>query len=176
MPPSTTAKDDMSQDSPRVGHRALTPPLPDNPAPRWNNWLLPNFKRQKFFNQEQSRLAHLPPEVRRIIWGYCDLLGNQLHIARTKRRFKSETGRLIGIRCSQSLDNFACNNHDCWGKVPALPRRSGCVIRSQALATFKDRWYLGPLPGTRSTRVDFLPVLRTCRWLSVDLVFRQKGH
>ncbi|KAJ5097127.1 hypothetical protein N7456_007848 [Penicillium angulare] len=162
----------MSEKAPlspaRTGYRSLTPPLIDTPAPLWQKVLGANIKPQKCFDQNQSPLARLPAEVRRIIWGYCDLWGNQLHMVRTKHRRKEETDRVLGVVCSKPLDDFACNTHDCWGKVPAKKRARwglGCVRYPPDRITDGNRWYLGPLRGTTSTRANFVPILRTCRWL-----------
>lgn len=160
-------KDIANQLIPRP--RPLTPPLPEkvlNPqaTPSIRPWRLSISKRreqQSTFGQDQSPLfGRLPAEIRLLIWEHY-LCSQKLHIILTNQHtWKQSHSKSIGLTCSERRDYCPCSHH-CWGTLARRPA-GGCV---EAIRHVGSRWHEEQEWKSETGRVDFVPLLQTCRMM-----------
>ncbi|KAJ5773073.1 hypothetical protein N7457_007969 [Penicillium paradoxum] len=167
---------DLSEPRPRP----LTPPLPEDTdskpqAPsgsrRWRLSLSKWREQRHTFEQAQSPLfAYLPAEVRLLIWEhyFCSHL---LHIIRpNQRKWKRSEDLIIGILCTENHGLCPCS-HSCWGYAGRRPA-GNCVATTQHESYYhKDSEW-----ASDSRRVDFVPLLQTCRKLyseAIDMIYQK---
>lgn len=158
---------DIPEPLPDKRPRALTPPLPEDISiaeaatirPGWQKLVTrkPTLIVQRTYEQRQSALARLPPEIRQLIWKHY-ICGHQFHVVCANRHYKNTPrGRLVGIKCSKNPGSFPCVDHDCWGKVPVS------VSPCRQYSAKEPAWYLGQFSDSTAEEVNFVPLLRTCR-------------
>lgn len=159
---------DTPEPLPESRPRPLTPPLPEDvfiseeaasTRPSWRKLVArkPTPIVQRTYEQRQSPLARLPPEIRQLIWKHY-LCGHQIHVVCANRHYKkTPRGRLVGIQCSKNLDSFPCGDHDCWGKIPIS------VSPCRQVSAKEPPWYLGQFRDSTAEEVNFVGLLQTCR-------------
>ncbi|CAG8216316.1 unnamed protein product [Penicillium salamii] len=157
--------------------RPLTPPLPEaNDSIQTSSsrpWRLSRSKRQEqqTFDQNQSPLFNrLPAEVRLLIWEHY-LSNQRLHmILSNQHTWKQSDSKIIGLSCSDSRDYCPCTHH-CWGQRARRPA-GGCV---EVIKHVDSRWHEEHEWNFDTGRVDFVPLLQTCRAIyseSIDMMYQ----
>lgn len=122
---------------PQVRPRALSCPLPLD---------------QRLDQRQSALIAHLPSEIRQLIW--IEVLGGHLlHIVRAPKR-------LLAIEC---IENFGpelnTGEHICWG----------CTDGRQYLRTIPG-FYIGPQMQHRAKAANLLPLLQVCRIVYTEAI------
>ncbi|CAG7926472.1 unnamed protein product [Penicillium olsonii] len=163
------------KDDSLVGRRPLTPPIPENnpvQASSSRPWRLSRSKReQQTFDQHQSPLfSRLPVEIRLLIWGryLCD---QKLHVILSNQHtWKQSDSKIIGLFCRESRDYCPCSHH-CWGQRARRPT-GGCV---EVIKHVDSRWHEDQEWEFDTGRVDFVPLLQTCRLIyaeAIDMMYQ----
>lgn len=168
--------DDLKNLTPNPCPRPLTPPLSDNKHLKaqipstshgWRLSLSNLSKRceqQSTSEQTQSPLFDcLPTEVRLLIWEHY-LCSHMLHIVRpNQHKCKRLQKEIVGISCSETHTFCPCSHH-CWGLLARRPVVN-CLTHMN-----HGSYYHGNSESKLDTRrVNFLPLLQTCRRVSVHI-------
>jgi hypothetical protein len=161
---------DIVNQPPSPRPRPLTPPLPetkdwnsqDSPSIRpWRLSLSKRREQQFTYIQDQSALfGRLPAEIRLLIWEHY-LCSQRLHIVLSNQHtWKQSHSKIIGLACSESRDYCPCSHH-CWGQLARRPA-GGCV---EAIRHVDSQWHEEREWKFETGRVDFVPLLQTCRMM-----------
>lgn len=142
--------------------RPLTPPIPEiKEKPRTSSWRvsLSKPREQQTFSQDQSALFNrLPAEIRLLIWEHF-LCSQKLHIILSNQHtWKQSDSKIVGLACSESREYCPCSHH-CWGQRARRPA-GGCL---EEIKHVDSRWHEEQEWGFDSGRVNFVPLLQTCR-------------
>jgi hypothetical protein len=148
--------------------RPLTPPLPEtkdlNPQATssirpWHLSLSKRHEQQSTSPQPQSPLfGRLPAEIRLLIWEHYPC-SQKLHIVLSNQHtWKQLHSRIFGLACSERRDYCPCS-HSCWGQLGRRPA-GGCV---EAMRHVDSQWHEEHEWKLKTGRVDFVPLLQTCR-------------
>ncbi|KAJ5189526.1 hypothetical protein N7491_005855 [Penicillium cf. griseofulvum] len=180
-PPNLSSESDGQKPGlfPNPRPRALTPPLPENKGLKpqistsrgWRLSLSRRREQQSTFDQAESPLFEcLPAEVRLLIWESY-LCSRMLHILRpNQRKWKRSDRKIIGILCSEPHNLCPCSHH-CWGLLARRPV-GNCITPMH----YGSHYYENSEWGFDTRRVDFVPLLQTCRRVYsevIDIIFQK---